>query len=109
MFNIDGELMSLGLLVWPRRSFLELYQGKLSSLAEVFDSVLILTWPGPRRLQPAPSALAAQTPGRQNYWGEARRQQDDTYTKQETLALILDHVMTVKDKDKALTVVTLGS
>ena len=80
MFNIDGELMSLGLLVWLRRSFLELYQGKLNSLAEVIDSVLILTSPGPRRLQPAPSGLAAQTPGCQNYQvGVARRQQDDTY------------------------------
>ena len=89
--------------------FVGLYQGKLRSLAEIFDSVLILTWPGPRRLQPAPSALAAQTPGRPNYWGEARKQEDDTYTKQETLTFILDHVMTVNDKDKALTVVTLGS
>ena len=79
--------MSLGLLVWPRRSFLESYQGKLSSLAKVIEIVLIPTWPDPRRLQPTPSALAAQRPGRQNYQGEeARKQQDDTYTKQETLA-----------------------
>ena len=89
---------------------MESYQGKLSSLAKVIEIVLIPTWPGPRRLQPAPSALAAQKPGRQNYQvGEAKKQQDDTYTKQETLAFILDHVMTVNDKDKALTVVTLGS
>ena len=74
MFNIVGELISLGLLVWLRRSFLELYQGKLNSLAEVIASVLILTWPGPRRRQPAPSALAAQRPGRQNYWAGKARQ-----------------------------------
>ena len=91
--------------------FVGLYQGKLSSLAEVFDSVLILTWPGPRRLQPAPSALAAQRPGRQNY-GEAGKRLENSkmiHTKENNLAFILDQVMTVKDKDNAPTPVTLGS
>ena len=62
------------------------YRGKLryfrrfSFLAEViendmifaevagrFENVWTLTWLGPQRLQPAPSALAAQTPGRHYY------------------------------------------